>query len=218
MCRGAVDIECRVGGTSDGGGMLVLLLIFAMLLPAASRANNLWQDNVLGIWFDEEMETSCVSTTGMLQDVVGYVYIRHIPAYLITYELNMTIGGDENILDMQVTLMCGFNIAESDRDYLVMECWHAPGPGIHLLTFVATIIHPDIPVYFYLRAFSSPWWEPYPECIDTPCYSSSVDEVHSLIPSSGSTDLPVAAINDGQPCSVVGDSSQSWGAVKMLYR
>ena len=198
-----------------------MILIFILLLATSSALADIpepWQDDVLGMWFDDAAISPCIDTTEPNQEVVGYVIVRHLPSNLLTYELGLTIENAENLSNMQVSLRCGFDVSDDDLDYVVADCLIQLDANVVLMSIHATVIHPNIPVSFYLRAYDIPGGEPYPECVGSPCYAALPGDIRSFLPANGSWRLPAAVINGGDPCEVVVRDKMSWSAVKALYR
>ncbi len=198
--------------------MIVLIALLLAASPVLADVPEPWQDHVLGMWFDEDATLPCINTTEPNQDVLAYVIVRHMPIPLVQFEVGLTIENDEYLSDTQVMLHCGLDLSDDDLDFVVVDCWIPSGPDVILMSINTTVIDPSVPVYLYLRAFASPWWEPYPACVESPCYAAGPGLIYSFLPASGFWDRPVAAINDGVPCSVVVRDEISWGAVKALYR
>jgi hypothetical protein len=204
--------------TSKCGSVILLLLMLTSSMHVYGEAAGPWTDNVLGIWFDDEALSPCTDTSESFQEAVGYVIIRGLPFSAAYVELGLTIEGEENLSDVTVTLSCGMNAIDSDRDFVICDCWMPAGSNIQLMTISVTVIDPDFPILFYLRPFGKPLGEPHPACVDSPCYHHAAGLAYSFLPSSGFWDLPVAAINGGDPCTVVHGHSLEWGSVKALYK
>ncbi|MBC8426792.1 hypothetical protein H8E07_21980 [bacterium] len=98
--------------------MIVLFILLLAASPALADTPEPWQDYVLGIWFDEGATTPCVDTTEPDQEVVGHVIVRHLPTYLLYYEVGLTIENDDDLSNTWVSLHCGFGISEDDLEPL----------------------------------------------------------------------------------------------------
>ncbi|MBU1675466.1 hypothetical protein KKA85_06760, partial [bacterium] len=130
------------------------------------------------------------------------------------YEFSITVENSEAVENLQAGQLGGLNYYDHGLDFIVLTCPAPPGPAdVVLLVHVSgSIIDPEEQVLFFLG--------PVPDSQSefSPGYYPWVDTCFPFHPSSGSWDLPVAAINGGDPCAVIPRDEMSWSAVKTLYR
>lgn len=199
--------------------MILLLLALLIATPILAETPASRTDDVLGIYFDEDASTSCFETSVAYEEVVAHVIVRHMShSVLEGYALGITLEGEEGLFSLTVdNVACAYDVLEG-LEFMTAGCEVQVETNVVLLTLHATVIHPDATVYFYLRAIPERMLNPFPECVDAPCYYGEVGDVFSFNPSSGSWNLPVAAINAGELCVNVPAQEMSWSGVKALYR
>ncbi|MEN8007523.1 MAG: hypothetical protein ABFS42_10935 [Candidatus Krumholzibacteriota bacterium] len=187
-----------------------LVLIAFIVLTGTAIAQD---QDVVGIYFDEEGLTSTVQTTQSPEDVIAWVILKNISS-----QSGLSGFAMKGFWTLPYEGPCGDNLLGPQLGICNIE-WifgaEPPVPQAEILPVVRFQVHvlaPTERVDLFIQPLDYPplnYGDAVYEAND-----GSPGTIIPLHPTSGSYDLPVAVINGGE----VAVKSAHWGAVKSMYR
>jgi hypothetical protein len=186
---------------------LNILLFMILAVPLTSTQLIAQEQDIIGVYFDEEAVTSIYETTGPAEDVEVWVAVKNMSATADFLALNFWLDANGDCVSAISLLGGAQNPGECGMFILGAS---PPIPRRDLILICRTgflVTSPSERIDLYIRAI--------PDIPDpSPVYLTIEQEVFDLTPSSGSFTDPVAIIN---PDGVLEHSGSTWGGIKELY-
>ena len=184
--------------------ILSISLLAFSLIPAQLIAE---EQNIIGVYFDEAGTVNILSTEGPA-DVQMWVVVKHMSSDADLASVGFWLGvNDQCIQDVQ-SLIGGQNFGDQGMFLLAASPQIPACDTILICTFGRSVMSAEERLDFYIR--------PVPDHPDpTPAYVTGDYILHTLMPSSGSFDVPVATIN---PDGTLVQEDKTWGQIKSIFR
>jgi hypothetical protein len=188
------------------GLTILLFVIIAVSLTSTQLMAN--EQDVVGVYFDEACTITTYVTTDPIESVHYWLAVKDMSstADFVAINCRLTLNGVG--VSFMSSLIGGQNYEGPDGDIMLPAEPHIPAQDLILVcSGLESFVASDQRIEFHISPID---WVPY----DTPMYYTSDEVFHTLTPSSGSFEVPVAIINPD--AALPGDGS-TWGQLKQLY-